>query len=145
MTVPLRSDIIDVYIFRRSLGPARYQFLQLLRSEDPFKGTWHPIMGHMHEGETALQAAHRELAEEVSLLPSSPDCLRFFALEQVHPYFIPELNCIVLSPRFATEVGVGWSPTLNPEHSDFRWIDASETHLFMWPGQRACIAEILDP
>ncbi len=143
MSVPLRSDIIDVYIFRRCPGPGRYEFLQLLRSQTPMLGTWHPIMGHMNPGETALQTAHREMIEEVGLTPHSPDCLRFFALEQVYPYYISDLNCIVLSPRFAAEVASGWSPTLNHEHTASRWTHSSQSHLFMWPSQRNCVNEIM--
>lgn len=144
MSVPIRSDIVDVYVFRRVSGAERYEFLQLLRRGPRMSGTWHPVMGHMDAQERADETARREVLEEVGLRTGSVDCLRFFALEQIHPYFIPDMNCIVMSPRFAAEVSGAWVPALNDEHSEYRWIAASQRHLVMWPGQRACIAEICE-
>lgn len=148
----LRSDIIDVYIFRR-VGPSAssrdVQVLQLLRTSDPLAGTWHPVMGHVEAGETATDTAVRELAEEVGLASDSRDVLGFFALEQTYPFFVAEIDCIVVSPRFAVEVRAGWEPRLNDEHSEARWIGAPfhggqpAGDFFLWPGQRMCIADLM--
>jgi 8-oxo-dGTP pyrophosphatase MutT (NUDIX family) len=135
----MRSDIIDVYIVRR--GPGGVEFLQLLRASDPLKNTWHPIMGHVEAGETAIQTAIRELGEEVGLAPRDPSLLGLWALEQVYPYYVAEIDCIVLSPRFAAEVVPAWEPRLNSEHSAARWVD--DASAFMWPGQKRCVSEIL--
>lgn len=142
----VRSDIVDVYLFRRSRGrTGGVEFLQLLRTADPMGGTWHPVMGHIEEGETAVGCAFRELREEVGLGGSDPSLVRLFALEQVHPYFIPQINTIVLSPRFAAEVGAEWTPVLNDEHAAFRWTSESEVFRhFMWPGQMAACREIVE-
>ncbi|MDX2115404.1 MAG: NUDIX domain-containing protein [Planctomycetota bacterium] len=142
----LRTDIIDVYIFRRRADAAgtgaRAQFLQLLRASDPLGGTWQPVMGHVEAGETALQTALREAAEEVGLLPRDADFISMWALEQVHPYYIAALDAIVLSPRFCVEVAPTWEPTLNPEHSRARW--TTDPALFMWPGSRRAVEEVLE-
>jgi dATP pyrophosphohydrolase len=142
----VRSDIVDVYIFRRRRGnTSPLEFLQLLRTAEPMGGTWHPVMGHIEEGETATDCAVRELREEVGLGQTDAALKRLFALEQVHPYFIPQINTIVLSPRFAAEVMPGWSPTLNDEHSAFQWTSESEVYRsFVWPGQVASCKEIVD-
>lgn len=142
----VRSDIVDVYIFRRRLGGnSPLEFLQLLRTAEPMGGTWHPVMGHIEEGETAIECAIRELQEEVGLALADAALVRLFALEQVHPYFIPQINTIVLSPRFAAEVSAQWTPTLNDEHADFQWTAESEVYRhFMWPGQMAACREIID-
>jgi len=142
----VRSDIVDVFIFRRRRGAdSTLEFLQLLRTAEPMGGTWHPVMGHIEAGETATDCAVRELREEVGLSLSDASLLRLFALEQVHPYFIPQINTIVLSPRFAAEVDANWSPTLNDEHSAVRWIAVSDVPAhFMWPGQIAACREIID-
>ena len=153
----MRSDIIDVYVFRRPRGRADViEFLQLLRTGEPMGGTWQPVMGHIEAGETAPQTARRELLEEVGLAASDAAMLGLWALEQVHPYYIAAIECIVLSPRFAAEVDAAWEPTLNHEHSARRWIampvepelanaDARRGSLapWFWPGQRACVLEIL--
>ncbi|HMN39940.1 MAG TPA: NUDIX domain-containing protein [Phycisphaerales bacterium] len=166
----IRADVIDVYVFTRipasdplerasrparldgeavwneprSLAPAVY-FLQLLRSGPPLGNTWHPVMGHVHAGESSLACARRELHEELGLGAGDPAILGLWALEQVHPFYIAAIDTIVMSPRFACEVRHGWVPRLNDEHTRHRWVRHSDAHrLFMWPGQKACCREIID-
>lgn len=107
------------------------------------KATWQPVMGHVEAGETAAACALRELEEEVGLRGDDPALLGLWALEQVHPYYIAELDSVILSPRFAAEVGPGWRPRLNPEHSADRWVSAADAEaMFLWPGQVAAVREI---
>lgn len=141
----IRADIVDVYVFRR--GSGEVEFLQLLRAHEAggaLGGTWQPVMGHIEGDETAAACAWRELEEEVGLAKGDAALLGVWALEQVHPYFLAGKDVIVLSPRFAAEVGKEWRPRLNAEHSDWRWVRAGDVaRMFMWPGQGAAIAEIL--
>lgn len=139
----VRTDIVDVYIFRERAGegPAA-EFLQLLRAAEPLAGTWHPVMGHVEQGETAVEAALRELREEVGIEAGRGGLLGLWALEQVHPFYIASIDAIVMSPRFVAKVGRAWEPTLNAEHRAHRWVnDASE---FMWPGQKLAVREVRD-
>lgn len=142
----VRTDIVDVYIFRRGetnpdTAKQPIEFLQLLRASDPLGNTWQPIMGHIEPGETAVQTALRELREEVGLDAKSPHCIGLWALEQVHPFYIAAIDSIVMSPRFACEVASPWEPTLNAEHLEWRW--TRDLKAFMWPGQWRCVEEIL--
>jgi 8-oxo-dGTP pyrophosphatase MutT (NUDIX family) len=134
-----RADVIDVYVVRRD-GSDAIQFLQVLRATEPLKGSWHPVMGHIEPGETALDAARRELAEELGLDAAPPDSLGMWALEQVHPFYIAAIDCVVLSPRFVVEVTPEWSPRLNAEAAACRW--TRDDRDFLWPGQRACLRDI---
>ncbi len=137
--------MIDVYIFRRAgrSGARGLELLQLLRAKAPLKDTWHPVMGHIEAGETAVAAALREVEEETGLSRGSPSFLGAWALEQVHPFYIAAVDCIVLSPRFAVEVDRRWTPRLNHEHAGRRWVPASAAaKRFMWPGQLAVIEEL---
>ncbi|MBC7833672.1 MAG: NUDIX domain-containing protein [Phycisphaerales bacterium] len=145
----LRADVVDVYVFRRVQGPGTFdeaiEFLQLLRNDEPLKGTWHPVMGHIEHEETAPQCAVRELSEELGLRFGAPDLLGFWALEQVHPFYIAAIDSIVLSPRFAVEVSREFRPVLDVDHAAHRWVGASEAwRRFMWPGQIATVREIID-
>ena len=138
----VRTDVVEVYVFRRPVehaGPA--EFLQLFRASAPLARTWHPIMGHVEPGETAVETAVRELREEAGLEAGGPECFGLWALEQVHPFYIAEIDSIVMSPRFATRVGPAWEPRLNSEHAAHRWV--TEVKAFMWPGQKRAMAEIL--
>lgn len=143
----ISSSIIDIYLYRAgetsAPGPHGVEFLQLLRSRAPMSGSWHPIMGHIEKGETAFNAARRELLEEVGLAFDRPELLEFFALQEVHPFFIAGLDTLMLSPRFAGRVARDWQPVLNDEHTAFRWVplNAASDH-FLWRGQLASIREI---
>lgn len=138
----IRTDIVDVYVLRPS--GSSFDVLQLHRVESPLAGTWQPVMGHIEPGETAVAAAAREAGQELSLnLADEEACTELFTLEQVHPFFIAEFDAIVLSPRFVAVVKPGWEPALNEEHDDRRWMPLeSAPAAFMWPGQRAALAEI---
>ncbi|MEC9373457.1 MAG: NUDIX domain-containing protein [Planctomycetota bacterium] len=142
----IRSDIVDVYVFRApDDDPTAVEFLQVLRNGPPLDHTWQPVMGHVEEGETAVHAAVREAAEEIGLRAGEPHWLAMWALEQVHPYYLADLDCIVMSPRFAVRVAPGFKPALNDEHADHRWVPIGgvPTH-FMWPGQKAACREIIE-
>lgn len=142
----VRTDVIDVYVFRHAAkGKGRgIELLQLRRSKPPLHDTWQPIMGHIESPETAVAAAIREMEEEVGLAARDPGLLGLWALEQVHPFFLAAINCIVLSPRFAAEVSRSWRPRLNEEHAAHRWVPASRASKhFMWPGQLASVRELL--
>ncbi len=155
----VRSDIVDVYVARISQAarvsrshdnesrdaqiPASIELLQIKRTRDPLAQTWQPVMGHIEAGETAIDAALREVREEVGLDVRSADCLGVWALEQVYPFYIASINCIVLSPRFVAVVSATWQPRLNAEHSEFRWVAEHDARvMFMWPGQAAAIADL---
>ena len=163
----IRSDIIEVMVFRAPEGSGP-ELLQIKRARDPLKDTWQPVMGHIEPGETAVQAALRELREETGLacgadvpsaIPSAPSSLppvpsaqspvpspflALWALEQVHPYFIAAIDSIVLPARFAVQASPSWTPTLNAEHTHHRWVPASDAaQWFMWPGQAAAARELI--
>lgn len=133
---PVRTDIIDVYVFRKQ---PRVEFLQMRRAQGALVGYWHPVMGHALEGETSPQTALRELAEETGYKPSD-----LWQLEQPNIYYLASHETIVLSPCFAALVDPDTEPTLNEEHSEARWVDLKEVETsFLWPGQRQAIAQIV--
>jgi len=141
----VRTDLVDVYVFRRSAQAVEVLQLRRVEADDghDLHGTWQPIMGHIEDAETPAQTAARELAEETGLRDESTEFVRLFALEGIHPYYLPSRNAVMMSPRFACEAAPGWEPTLNHEHDAARWVPLDEAdEMFMWPGQRACLAEL---
>lgn len=139
----IRTDLVHVFVFRRS--GAELEFLQLLRSEEPAAGTWQPVMGSIDPGETALEAARREVQEETGLSSDDPALLGMWSLEQALPFFMHASDSIIISPRFALEVSGQWLPVLNHEHNDSRWISARDIEkLFTWPTHVVSCREILD-
>lgn len=140
----LRSDFLDAYVFRQHPTGA-VDVLQLLRAKEPVAQTWQPVMGHIEAGETSVEAFWRELREETTLTPADPGFIAAWSLDGVHPIFIHRLDAIFLCPRFAVRVTPDWTPTLNDEHTDHRWVPAAAAmDHFMWPGQHESIREITD-
>lgn len=145
---PVRTDIVDVYVYRRARTgtPRNCQFLQVRRRAGALAGSWQPVMGHVEEGETAAEAAARELAEETgwTLQTNNASVQGFWQLEEVNTYFLHRLNCIMMSPCFAVEVAATSEPTLDEAHDAHRWIPRDQAQAcFVWPGQRAAVAAIL--
>lgn len=141
----VRADIVEVHVVRAAGdgGAGRHEFLQVLRAGEPLGGTWHPVMGHAEPGERSWEAALRELREELGLARGDAALLGVYALEQVHPFYLAALDCVVMSPRFAAVVAPGWEPALNEEHSAHRWVDEEDVAgLTLWPGQKRAIEEI---
>ncbi|MCA9298262.1 MAG: NUDIX domain-containing protein [Phycisphaerales bacterium] len=131
----LRSDIVEVYVIRRPGS-----FLQMRRREPPLRGTWQPVIGHLEGAEDAPTGARRELEEETGLRRAP-----MWALEQVHPYYLPESDEIICAPRFCVEAPAEWEPVLNEEHDDWRWIDVARARdALHWPSQWHAMDEIRD-
>lgn len=140
----IRTDVLDVYIFRRVGARAEVELLQLLRASEPLSETWQPVMGHIERGETATAGMWRELFEETGLATADARMMGAWALEGVHPFLVARIDTIFMSPRFAVEVDSKWTPTLCAEHSDWRWVPVAEIEEhFMWPGQLASIRELV--
>lgn len=151
----VRTDLVDVYVFRRldSAGAPMVELLQLRRAREPLAGRWMPVMGHVEGDERALDTALRELEEETGFDARS-GALGVWCLEQVSPYYVPELDAVLLTPRFVVEAPGGWEPRVNDEHSGVRWLRcacgasgserAALLDRWLWPGQRVAVGELLD-
>jgi len=108
-------------------------------------------MGGIEEGEKAIDAALRELQEEIGA--GAGDVTGLWFLGQVYPFYQPLWDCIVLMPRFAARVRADFEPVLNDEHDGQRWngieLPASREALdalamkFVWSSQRSCVREVV--
>ena len=143
----IRTDIVDVYVARTVPSPGEgddetFEFLQLLRARDPMNATWQPVMGHIEPKETAVDCAWRELKEEIGLAQDDPRLVGVWALDAVHPFYLAASDSIVMSPQFLVLMDTVFTPRLNHEHSDERWV--TEVAEFMWPSQRAGVHRALE-
>jgi len=131
-------NLTSVYVFRRqAAGP---DFLLVRRAAaDYMGGTWATGYGQIAEGETALQAALREMAEETGLVPA-----RLYHAGSVETFYIPEMDTIFHCPIFAAEVGPEAVVRLNDEHEAFEWVSPEiAVQRLVYPGQRRSIRHIL--
>ena len=133
------SYVIDVYPFRRT--PAGPQFLLLKRNPNiRLGGTWQAVHGKIEPGETATQAALRELREETGLKPRA-----FWQIDSVNTFYLADRDRVLMCPGFAADIDPETDVVLSGEHTDSRWADVEETlQTLMWPGQRRAVREILE-
>ena len=113
----LRSNIVAVYVVRTSA--AGIELLMLQRpTGHRFAGAWQTVGGHIEEraGETAWQAAIRELREETGL-----EARRWFRLDRPETFYNPDNDTIYFVPAFAALVPSDAQVTLSDEHQAFRW------------------------
>lgn len=126
------SRIVEVVVFRFArMGP---EFLMLRRAaDDPlYPGIWQVVTGTVHEGETGLAAARRELQEETRLEPG-----RLWVVPYVGTFYDPRADELHQCPFFAVQVGPGDEPVLSAEHQEYRWLPmADAASLLLWPSQR---------
>lgn len=132
------SSIVDVYVFRRCA--TCIEFLTLLRAPlQRLGGTWQSVHGKVEAGETAWQAALRELREETGLTPTG-----FWQIDFVNTFYVAESDLVLLCPCFAAEVSADAPVHLCSEHTASAWLGAEAALArMMWPGQRHALREIL--
>jgi dATP pyrophosphohydrolase len=134
----LRHDLVTCYVARPDAQGNLRELLQLRRAPGEYlAGAWAPVRGRIEAGETASQAALRELQEETGLTPAE-----FFALNTIDLFYLAHDDGVWHVPGFVAVVPGGASVTLNEEHDAARWVDRSRIDAeFLWPGERAQLAE----
>jgi 8-oxo-dGTP pyrophosphatase MutT (NUDIX family) len=125
------------------------QFLALHRAPQ-FEAYWHVVAGGVEEGETAREAALRELSEEIGLDASTAlrDLEQPFAYPlvdeppAVRERFDPQQQDVPVDV-FVADVRAGWEPALNEEHDSYRWCSRGEAvALLYWPEPREIVRDL---
>jgi dATP pyrophosphohydrolase len=134
----VRHDMVACFVVRTSEGGSLCEFLQLRRSPGEFlAGAWSTVRGKIEAGETAWQAALRELKEEAGLVPEE-----FFQLDTVDMFYLHGDDTLWHCPGFCAVVRNNAMVTLNDEHDASRWVHREQIdRVFIWPGERAQLAE----
>lgn len=111
----LKPCCISVFIVKETDSGLRY--LMLHRIKKLHYGMWQPVTGSIEEGETAVEAALRELNEETGLRP-----LRFYNADYVETFYAADNDCVVFVPVFLAIVEEGKEVQIDPrEHDLFAW------------------------
>ena len=134
----VKSNRVAVYAFRRL--PDGTQFLQLHRAagSGDYAGTWQTVYGGIKSGETAINAALRELQEETQLVPTN-----FFQVEYLESFYHRARDRVTVLPVFAAQIAPRAKVILDAEHDDYRWVDLADVGAhFVWRVQRQAIAII---
>ncbi|HMN74990.1 MAG TPA: NUDIX domain-containing protein [Burkholderiaceae bacterium] len=116
MTGPeIRCSMVSVVVLRGAGDATRVLLLQ--RAGKYLHGVWSYVAGHIEAGETAAQAARRELAEETGLAPHA-----FYATSFCEQFYDAGNDCIMIVPAFVARVAGDCAVRLNREHGALRWL-----------------------
>ncbi|SLN27511.1 8-oxo-dGTP diphosphatase [Roseovarius albus] len=112
--IPIRAFMVSLVALRRTA--ARVEVLLLKRNET-LVGEWCQIAGSIEEGETAWQAAVRELREETGL-----EAQALYSADICEQFYETDRNAITMAPVFVAFIDEGDAVVLNQEHSESRWV-----------------------
>lgn len=134
--VPIRCIAVSAILLREVGDTA--QVLLLRRTDAPIAGEWCQVAGRIEAGETAWQAALREIREEAGLSPE-----RLYSADICEQFYESEHDCISLLPVFVGFVSAEARVILNVEHSEYRWMSFAEAQASVpFAGQRAVLAHV---
>lgn len=130
-------DRIQCFIVR-PVGNS-HEFLQMRRAAGDFMGgSWQTVYGKIEPGETAWQAALRELREETGLAP-----VEFYQLDTVNTFYLAATDEIWHVPMFCAIVDPQAVVRLNAEHDAVRWVPRAQAiDAFIWPGEKSALVEL---
>lgn len=128
------KKLIDVYPYTLNEGGVR--FLLFKRSSKKiYAGQWRMVGGKVKPNETSWQAGLRELKEETDLKP-----IKYWVVPSVNQFYEPKTDSVHSIPAFAAEIPKSGTITLDEEHTEFKWVKASDIDQYIkWPEQRRLI------
>ena len=113
-SIPVRAFMVSLIAIRRTAVGAE---VLLLKRNETLVGEWCQIAGGIEEGETAWQAALRELKEETGLTAQA-----LYSADICEQFYEADRDAITLVPVFVACINENDPVILNHEHSDFRWV-----------------------
>ncbi|MCM3782012.1 NUDIX domain-containing protein [Neobacillus mesonae] len=117
--VPLRCSGIAVVLLKNT--PRGHKVLLLERASSVLSGIWCYIGGAIEEGETAWEAAIREIREETGITTVS-----LFTSNKFDQFYSAKENYIYIAPVFVGYVDDDQDVILNNEHSKYEWLTFNE-------------------
>jgi len=130
--------VVDCYVYRQTDDGLK--FLLMKRNLNKiYEHLWQGVAGKIEDGETASEAAVRELKEETGLDP-----VNMFVADHVSRFYEVHGDRVNLVPVFGMEVDSD-EVMLSEEHVDFKWVTIKEAlNTLVWTGQKKGIQTVHD-
>lgn len=122
--IPIKSFCVSVFVCRESV--TSMDVLLIKRNEGYIGGTWQMVSGSLEKGETAVQAALRELWEETRLTPD-----RFYSANHTQQFYEVNQNYVNLVPVFVAFIESQKEIILSHEHTDYKWVPYDEVYKYV--------------
>lgn len=122
------------------LKPTGNQVTVLLmrRVGDVLPGEWCQVAGKIENGETAWQAALREVREETGI-----ELTDLWSADCVEQFYEPAKDTINVIPVFVGRVPEDTTVTLNDEHDAYEWVSFSKARtLLSFTQQKNALASV---
>ena len=134
----VKVRVVDCYIYRHTTDGIR--FLLMKRNLNKiYEHLWQGVAGKIEKGETASEAAVRELKEETGLSP-----VNIFVADHVSRFYEVHGDRINLVPVFGIEVD-SENVILSEEHISYKWVNIDEAlNTLVWNGQKKGIQTVHD-
>ena len=136
--VDILVRVIDAYIFCQTEDGLKFLLLKRAKTK-MYEHLWQGVAGKIEEGETASEAAIRELKEETGFDP-----VRMFGADHVSKFYEVHGDRINLVPVFGIEVDRE-DVTISEEHCEFKWVNFETARdTLIWKGQKEGITSVFD-
>ena len=114
----LRSDVVEVYVFRWRNGQIETLFGKR-KAPQPGGAIWQSFSARIDVGEATLEAAKRAVLRSCGL-----QTIDLYALDQTHQFFDHQRDMIVIAPVLAATVHA-MTPKAGPDFETVEWLDAA--------------------
>ena len=115
MIVPINCNVASAVVLEQNANPPK--MLLLRRATEVLRDQWCHVAGGIEAGESAWQAALREVREETGL-----HVLRLFSADYTEQFYEAARNVVTIVPAFVAYVDSTQTVRLNAEHSAYRWV-----------------------
>jgi dATP pyrophosphohydrolase len=139
--VSTHADLVACWPFRVDAA-GRPEILLIHRAPGRiYSGIWQCVTGSLEPGETMVQGALREVAEETGFGPA--DIEAFFETDLVSWFHVAAADALLSEVAFAARIRPGATVRLSIEHDDLRWSAPAAAHdLVVWPSYHRVIDQI---
>ena len=124
----IRSNTIQAHIacYNKELEVYEYLLLQRADNLDLYPTMWQVVTGWIEDGETAVEAAKREITEETGL-----EILKMWTVPYITSFYNPPMDQIHFSSVFGVLVRNKEKLQLSFEHQDYKWLKYGECISFL--------------